>query len=118
MAQTELTCDTLGDLDGGRARGIINAALSRIMDDLEDRGDDEKKRTIDVKLSFVRRKGNLVVDVQAAAKCPPYQSAETVASLTQKSKKGGAGLRNAVTFQEHSADNPDQPTFSTMDGQR
>jgi hypothetical protein len=117
MAQTELTCDTLGDLDGGRSRGIINAALRRIMDDLDDRGEeDEKVRALDLKITFVIKKGNLAVEIQADAKLPKYRSNETIAKLTQKAKRNGTGgVRNAIEFQEHNAENPDQSTFGAMD---
>lgn len=116
MAQTELTCDTLGNLDGGRSRGIINAALRRIMDDLDDRGEDEKTRALDLKITFQIKKGNLAVEIQADAKLPKYRSNETIAKLTQKAKRNGTGgVRNAIEFQEHDPENPDQATFGAMD---
>ncbi|HEY7328514.1 MAG TPA: hypothetical protein VH592_12775 [Gemmataceae bacterium] len=40
MAQKPLSCDTLGDLDGGAARAIVDAALREALADLDDRGDD------------------------------------------------------------------------------
>lgn len=114
MARTELTCDTLGDLDEGRARAIINAALVPLMEDLDDRGKDEKTRTLDIKLTFQMKKGNLGVDVQAAAKLPAYRSNQTVAKVMQKKGRNG-GTRAAVEFQEHDGENPDQATFPQMD---
>ncbi len=115
MAQTELTCDKLGDLDGGRARGIINAALGGIMLDLDDRGTDEKERVLKIEISFRIKKGNLAVDVKAGSKMPAYQSNSTIGKLKMKPKANGKGMRPAIEFQEHNADNPDQATFPQMD---
>jgi len=45
MAQKPLTCETIGDLDGGAPRAIIDAAIREALQDLDDRGDDGQPRS-------------------------------------------------------------------------
>ncbi len=44
MAIKEIRCDTIGDLDQGAARAIIDVAIKEAVADLDDRGADGKPR--------------------------------------------------------------------------
>lgn len=46
------TVDGIGDLDDGRARLVIDDAIARIMNDLDDRPYLTKARTIDIRLEM------------------------------------------------------------------
>ncbi len=46
MAATVLTIDTLGDLDHGSARMVINEAIDAVMRDVDGRGEDGKERIL------------------------------------------------------------------------
>lgn len=107
MALERLTCDTIGDLNDSGARIIINDALSECYRDLEQRGHDEKARTLDIKLTFLTKKGITVVDVQAKATMPPYRTNMTAATIHANKNSGIPEL----FFQEHNPENADQPTL-------
>jgi hypothetical protein len=115
MAMTHLTCDSLGDLDGGRARGIIDAALSTMVRDLEERGHDEKTRVLTITVTTLTKQGITAIDVQANAKLPPYRTNMTAACLRQE--KSSAGLQTNLYFQEDNPENPDQPTLPYAEGE-
>lgn len=106
MKQT-LSLDSLGDLDNGAARLMIDRALAAAVADLDDRGDDGKARKVVITLELKRTEGGLVVShVQAKAAVPVYRTAGTLGKLRQK--KGGQA---ALDFQQHAADDPDQRTI-------
>jgi len=109
MALTRLSCDALGDLDDGRARGIIDAALLTLYRDIEDRGHDEKTRELTIKISFVSKQGLVIIEAQAQAKVPPYISNLTTAKMLNQQAAGG--VQPVLCFQEHDAENPDQQTM-------
>lgn len=107
MAKLTLTLETLGELDGGRARAIINSAISRAVADLDDRGMDLKPRKATIELTLLKDKHDrVVIDVQATAKLPSYQTAPTIANPANL-PGGEIGLQ----FQGDAPDNPDQQTF-------
>jgi hypothetical protein len=109
MALTRLTCDSIGTLDEGRAAGIINAALAQLYRDIEERGHDEKARSLAITLTFETHKGLVVVDVQAKVSTPPYRT-----NLTS-TKMLTANSEPVLCFQQHDAENPEQATFPSMD---
>jgi hypothetical protein len=112
MAMTHLNCETLGELDGGISRAIIDAALVAMIKDLDDRGRDEKARSVVITLTAVNKQGIVAIDVQAQAKLPPYRSNLTASALRQE--KTSAGMQTNLYFQEDNPENPDQPTLPGM----
>lgn len=112
MAQTTLTCDTLGDLDNGTARIAINGALSEAIKDTNERGDDGKSRKVTITLTFdqLKKSANVTVDVEASVKVPSYKTNPTVVQLKFTPDKGGKN-KPIAAFQEHAAENPEQSTI-------
>lgn len=100
-----LGVDTLGDLNGGSARAIINKALADAISDVEDRAaDDGKTRSVNIRVDIWRMKeGQVAIDASCSFKPPTYTTEPTVAKIRQV----GPGRVGAV-FQPMSADNPDQ----------
>lgn len=110
MALKMLTAKTIADLDGGMAELIINEALTQAITDLDNRGgDDDKPRTVTIKISLERVKsGEMMADVEAGWKGPAYRTSKTMAVLRQESK-GKVGAH----FQPHVPENPHQePLFN------
>lgn len=103
-----VSCNALGDLDNGRARAIIDAAIREAIGDLEDRAEyDEKPRDVIIKIRFELRKNKEVdVTVDAVAKMPPRKTAMTSGQIVDR--EGRAGVR-------FSALAPDDPMQMTID---
>lgn len=86
--KTPLTLDSVGDLANGAARHIIDAALNTVASDLEDRGDDKKKRTVTITLEFCKlSNGDIDTTVQATPKVPAYKTPSTFAKLRMEGKR-------------------------------
>ena len=117
MAQVILELDKLGELDMGMAKAAINAELDRLAADLDDRGDDEKKRKVVITITAQQRKGLVTLNVEAACKLPPRRTADTVARPMRTT-----GSKSVIVFQEDAPENPDQTTFEfdrkSQDGER
>lgn len=107
MSLQPLTCATLGDLDNGSARAIINRAILEAVTDLDDRAaDDDKPRKVVIELTFERRKNSDVeVSVEAIAKVPKRRTASTVATL--RLADNGSQLQ----FNDLATDDPSQRTI-------
>jgi len=104
--QRNLSLETLGELDNGAAKVIINAALQRAMQDLDDRGDDGKAREVTLKITMQKIDGGLVsTKVEAAAKMPSYLTNGTV--CRPKVING----QSRLLFQQLAPDDPDQRTI-------
>lgn len=111
MAAKRLTCDSLGDLGNGTARAIVDAAIKAAVRDLDERGEEDgKERAVSITIRLQKKDDLTVATVDAAAKLPPFRSFNTAARV----KLGAAGAH--LLFQEHDAENPDQGTFTEMDG--
>lgn len=109
--QVPLNLASLGELDGGAARAIIDAAICDAVRDLDDRGDDEKPRVVNVILTLNRLENGLVTcDVQAEAKVPKRRTAATISGIRRA--QGVAGL----VFQTLAPENPDQTTIDSIPG--
>lgn len=107
---SELTLDTLGDLDGGSAREIVNAALRSALTDLEDRGDDGKPRKVTITLHVhLLDNGQAAAKVDAKTTIPAYSTHATIANMTRR--EGRAGLQ----FQGLAPDNPNQKTLDEFE---
>lgn len=108
MPKQTLTIDNLGDLDGGAARQVINAALASAVYDLDDRGgEDEKPRKVVITISLDKLdNGAITAQVEAIAKVPNYKTGTTICNLA-------VGPRNQRTleFRGDSPNNPDQTTI-------
>lgn len=110
MAAARLTIDTLGDLDEGAARVIINQEIQTVVRDLEDRGqEDGLVRSVTIKVEMSYLKGNILTNVVAKAAIPARRSNSTVGKIRFFESEP------RLLFQEHAGENPDQQTFPQMD---
>lgn len=106
MPQTQLTVDTLGELDNGIARALIQKEIDRAVADLVDRGEEDGKvRKVTIEVEMGLHQGLVVAHVAAQAKIPPRRSRPTVGKL--RVEKG----RDLLLFQPHDSSNPDQETL-------
>ncbi len=105
-----LSCDSIGDLDAGIARQLINREIDRAVADLEDRGEEDgKPRKVIIQLELETRDGLVVATAVCEAKLPPRRSGATAASMRMRQR--GSEKVSELCFQDLNADNPDQPTI-------
>jgi len=111
--QKALSLASLGDLDNGRARAIIDAAIREALCDLDDRGDDEKPRFVNIRLTLKQMESGLVESrVEAESRCPKRRTASTIAKVKRDGK-----MQSRLVFQDGSPDNPDQRTLDEVNPQ-
>lgn len=112
MARLPVSCDTLGDLDGGAARAIINRALREAVFDLDDRAaQDDKPRKVEIVVTFkARDNGDVDVHVEANSKTPRRRTATTTANV--KRQDGAAQL----VFSQFAPEDPRQSTLDEHEG--
>jgi hypothetical protein len=108
MAKKPLTAETLTQLSDGYVGKVIDHSLAQIWADLRERGDDGKKRTLTLTLTFVADGAQVGIDAKASVKLPNLQPPMTVARLDQFS--------GALMFNPEVPTNPEQTTFSDIDG--
>lgn len=80
-----LSLENLGNLDGGAAGPLIEEELRRAVADLDDRGDDERKRKVVVQVTMFKKEGQAFVSLAAQAKLPPRQTRD-VRGRTRKER--------------------------------
>lgn len=95
MSKAVLSLENLGELDGGRAAGIINAALKQAVSDLDDRGDDFKARevTITVRMEKSEKSGHVFATVVG----PPTRSSSASVGCTP-SRRTSRTSRSTTTI--------------------
>lgn len=105
--QRPICLDSLGELDNGAARLVIDAAIRAAVGDLDDRGEDGKPRTVTIKLHLAKMDGGQVVaHVEAGTKVPSYKTAATVSRLARTTDG-----RSVALFQELAPAEPEQRTI-------
>lgn len=109
MSQIPLTLVSIGDLDAGTVRAMIEAELARIAHDLEDRGEDGQVRKLKIEVAMKLDGNSVRVIAGAKAELPKYQTEPTFAKLQRV--RGKAQL----VFVPDSPQNPDQTTFTDAD---
>lgn len=112
-SEVPITIENLGDLAGGAAGLVANAAFAQIFKDLEDRGDDGKPRTVTMTVTATKTKTGIVeIDFEAKPSVPKYKTDATAAKWfwDQGSK------RHSLKFQPASPSNPDQQTMQFEEG--
>lgn len=111
MSLKELTIDTLGDLDSGMARAVANLSIKKMMEDAEDRGDDEKPRKVVITVTALKISDQQIsVSFSCQLKLPALQPKATVGKIVFREGEP------AVLFQTMSPENPDQNTFPEFEG--
>jgi hypothetical protein len=89
MPLQSLSLKTLGELNNGLAEGIVNSAINRMVEDLDDRGDqDEQPRAVTIELIGRVKDGITTVEVRATCKLPKYNAGRTVAEIKMSNEFG------------------------------
>ena len=106
-----LSAKTIGDLGGGSAAAVINAALRVAISDLEDRGlEDGKERKVTIEVVMKKIAADTdIVDVTADPTIPKFRCEPT--SAVGRIRDGQPYL----LFQTDNPERNDQPTFPQMD---
>ena len=105
--QVALSCDTIGDLDKGLARHLIDAEFAKAVNDLEDRAkEDGKTRKVIIEVDISLVDGLILAYVSTQAKLPPKKTRYTAGQLRMAGKN-----QHAIIFMEDNPENPDQPTM-------
>lgn len=103
-----VNAETVHKLGDGVAGQIINASIRAAIGDLEDRGHkDGKPRRVTITLDFLMWNEKPYVSVDSKFTPPPYKSASTFTQFKKSADTPDVGL----VFEEHNAENPEQPTF-------
>lgn len=105
-----LCLDSLGDLDNGSARAVIDTAIGIAIRDVDDRGDDGKPRTVNIVLHLEKLdNGVIAARIEAGAKIPSLKTASTLGLA--KVEKG----RPQMMFQTMSPTDPRQRTMDEVE---
>ena len=106
MAQVTLDLASIGDLDEGAAGIIIDKAIQRAVNDLDDRGDDKEVREVTIKLRMKQDDDSrIITKVEVKTTVPPHRTRGTIANKRQTNNQC------ALLFQQHDASNPNQTTI-------
>jgi hypothetical protein len=105
--QVALSCDTIGDQDNGIARHLIDSEITKAVNDLDDRGEEDgKPRKVAIEIEMVSANGLVISTVSAQAKLPARRTRNTAGEM----RMAGKGT-HLIVFQKHNSDRADQPTF-------
>lgn len=108
--QVQLTCDTIGDQDNGIARHLIDSEITKAVNDLEDRGEEDgKPRKISIEIELKIVNGLTISTIAAQAKLPARKTRNTAGEMRMAGKN-----THAIVFQKSNSDRPDQPTFDDV----
>lgn len=108
--QVALSCDTIGDQDNGIARHLIDNEITKAVNDLDDRGEEDgKPRKVVIEIEMISVNGLVISTVSAQAKLPARRTRNTAGEL----RMAGKGA-HAIIFQQSNAERPDQPTFDDV----
>ena len=111
MALARLTHKTIGDLDEGNAGTIIDKAINEALNDLDDRGGEDKlPRKVVIEVVADIKEDRLILNLNAHAKIPPRKCRSTIAA----SQQADGGIK--ALFQTGNAENPAQPTMFGPNG--
>jgi hypothetical protein len=107
----ELNLSTLGQLQNGTAAVIIDAAINAALNDLDNRGHDERPRKVIITTQMAKLdNGTAAIGVKAKTRVPEYVTASTLANMSQN------GRQTVAEFEMTSPRNPNQrPLPHTVD---
>jgi hypothetical protein len=104
-----LSMDTIGDLDGGVFRLLVDKEIDALAKDVDDRGEEDgKARILVLNVEVIKVKGMVIITPSVKVKLPPRVSGSTAAKERMKGKG-----QTELLFQPANGDNPEQPTFQT-----
>lgn len=107
-----LSLTTITEMDDGRMRAAMDMAITQCLDDIEDRGHDEKPRTVTLKMTLTpevdggKNPEGVAIDFDIESKMPPRRS-KTYRAELKRNARGTQALFNDVS--------PDDPKQATLD---
>lgn len=106
--------DTIGELDNGNTRRMVDKEIQLILSDLSDRGEEDgKPRCLVLNVEFIKVNGRLIITPRVGSKLPPRVANSTSAREQVREKDGLV----EVLFQPFNAENADQPSFATEEAE-
>lgn len=106
--QVALSCDTIGDLDNGVFRLLVDKQIQALAADVDDRGEEDgKARRLVIDVEVIKVKGIVIITPRVDVKLPPRVSNSTAA----KERMAGKGITELL-FQPTNRDNAEQGTFA------
>jgi len=103
-----LSCDTIGDLDSGVFRLLVDKMIDLLARDVDDRAEEDgKARRLVIDIEVVKANGMVVITPRVDVKLPPRCSRSTAAKERMKGKG-----QTELLFQPSNGDNPEQGTFA------
>lgn len=103
-----LSMDTIGDLDSGVFRLLVDKQIQALATDLDDRGEEDgKARRLVIDVEIIKVKGIVIITPRVDVKLPPRVSNSTAA----KERMAGKGITELL-FQPTNRDDADQGTFA------
>jgi hypothetical protein len=110
---TKLTLDTIGLLDNGSAKLVIDHNIQMAVNDVDDRGDDGKPRKVMFVLVFQKSEEGLIeTRLESKVSLPSYRTGRTMSKVKQTAKN-----KSELLFQPMAPENPDQQTIEFPDGE-
>lgn len=108
MPVLNLTSASFGGLGNGYLGKLIDKGLADIVQDIDDRGDEDgATRTLTVTVAFKPSKGQVAIVPKVATKLPALVPPLTVAEM-----RVGTDGKKGLAFHPASAANPQQKTFA------
>lgn len=107
--RTDLNADHIPDLSRGAVRLAINHALTVVLADIDDRGDDLKSRKLTLTLDISRvgeDNPDLVVAFDVKHTIPPMHAGSTICYMTKDARN-----KVSAQFMPDSPDRHDQPSL-------
>ena len=102
-----LSMDTIGDLDSGVFRLLVDKMIEGLAKDLDDRGEEDgKARRLIIDVEVIKVKGMVIITPRVDVRLPPRVSGSTQAKERMKAKG-----QTELLFQPSNSDNAEQPTF-------
>lgn len=107
MPLTQLTIQSIGELNDGLAAAAVNRDLADAIRDCEDRGiEDGKSRKVIIEVTVTKITNNeMSIEVESSWRGPKHRTEPTIATINMM--QGGPGL----FFRPDNSDRPDQQTL-------
>jgi hypothetical protein len=115
VPQQNITCDTLGELNGGIARAIIDANLHAALRDFDDRAHEDKKpRVVTITVTMAPlNNGQMASNVKVKTSMPAYQTNDTIHNIVRRP----GGVVEGV-FSTTAPEQPNQRTIEDEEGEQ
>lgn len=114
MARMQLSLETLQHFDFGVAAKMFNQALKRAVLDVIDRGGDDRKRVVTLRVNI---KPILLQDGDVVEAEVEFEAGTALPSLKTPKKPMTVNRQGQLGFSELAPDNPNQTTIDELTGE-